>query len=160
MVQLEVLLGTLGAGFIIGYLAQRTRMCFIGGVRDYYLIRDAYLAKGAIGFLIGALIVIAVSSLFTSVPGWPWIVSKGLLPIPGAPLSSVASTPLWVHMLLAVIGGLGLGLFSVLAGGCPLRQHVMASDGNISATAYLIGFYLGAIALTAFILPIIVQLLS
>jgi len=159
-IQLEVLLGTLAAGFIFGYLAQRTRMCFIGGIRDYYLIRDSHLAKGVIGFLIGAMIVFTGSSLFTNVPNWPWMVSKRLMPIPGAPLSSVVSTQLLVHILLAVIGGLGLGLFAVFAGGCPLRQHVMASEGNKSSMTYLIGFYLGAAVFTAYILPIIIDLLG
>jgi uncharacterized membrane protein YedE/YeeE len=159
--QLVVLLATLSAGFVIGYLAQRARICFIGGVRDYYLIKDGYLLKGAVGFFIGALIVFAVSRLFSSVQGWPWMVSAGLLPIPGAPLSGfdvAGAVPGSVHVLLAVIGGVGLGLFSVLAGGCPLRQHVMASEGSKNSIAYLLGFYVGAIVFHAFILPFIVQL--
>ena len=37
----------------------------------------------------------------------------------------------------------GLGLLSVLANGCPFRQHVLAAQGSSSATFYLAGFYGG-----------------
>jgi uncharacterized membrane protein YedE/YeeE len=136
MVQIEILLGTLFAGLIIGYVAQRARMCFVGGIRDYVLVKDTHLLKAPIAFFIGAVAVFGIASLFTSVPQWTWAVNKLLLSIPGAPLSSAASTPLWVNVFLAVIGGLGLGAFSVFAGGCPLRQHVMASEGDKSSMSY------------------------
>jgi uncharacterized membrane protein YedE/YeeE len=64
-----------------------------------------------------------------------------------------------VNVFLAVLGGAGLGLFSVLAGGCPLRQHVMASEGDKSSMSYLVGFYVGAVVFTAVILPIIIDVL-
>ncbi len=41
-------------GFLLGYLGQRTRLCFIGGMRDYVLVKDVYLLKGLFGFFIGA----------------------------------------------------------------------------------------------------------
>ncbi len=160
MVQYEILISTLIAGLIIGYIAQRARMCFIGGTRDFVLVKDTHLIKAPLFFFIGAAVVFAISYLFTSVPKWPWFVSSGLLPIAGAPLSTVATVPIWVHVLLAVIGGLGLGLFSVFAGGCPLRQHVMASEGDKSSMSYLLGFYLGAVVFTALILPLIIELLG
>jgi uncharacterized membrane protein YedE/YeeE len=159
MVQIEVLLATLIAGLLIGYVAQRSRMCFIGGIRDYVLVKDTHLLKAPVAFLIGAVAIFGVAYLFSSAPVWPWAVTKGVLPIPGAPLSSAASTPLWVNVFLAVLGGLGLGLFSVLAGGCPLRQHVMASEGDKSSMSYLAGFYVGAVVFTAVILPVIIDVL-
>jgi uncharacterized membrane protein YedE/YeeE len=161
--QFETLLATLIGGFVIGFLAQRTRTCFIGGVRDYYLVRDSYLMKGAISFLLSALMAFLILRLSIGVPNWPWIFSKALLPIPGSPLSSMdiaGKVPLHIHLALAMIGGFGIGLFSVLAGGCPLRQHVMASEGNKSSMAYLLGFYVAAIAFHAFMLPIISQVLG
>lgn len=160
MVQYEVLAGTLIAGLIIGYLAQRARMCFVGGIRDCVLVKDTYLLKAPIAFLVGAVAIFSISYIFASVPKWPWFVTGGLIPIAGAPLSTVAATPIWIHVLLAVVGGLGIGLFSVFAGGCPLRQHVMASEGDKSSIAYLAGFYIGAVVFTAFILPLIVQVLG
>jgi hypothetical protein len=157
MVQIEVLLGTLFAGLIIGYLAQRVRMCFVGGIRDYVLVKDTYLIKAPVTFFIGAVAVFGIAYLFSSVPQWPWAITKMWMPIPGAPLSSAASIPIWVNVFLAVIGGLGLGVFSVFAGGCPLRQHVMASEGDKSSISYLAGFYFGAVVFTAVILPIIIN---
>ncbi|MCW4010349.1 MAG: YeeE/YedE family protein [Candidatus Bathyarchaeota archaeon] len=159
MVQIEVLLATLGAGLIIGYVAQRARMCFVGGIRDYFLVKDTHLLKAPVAFLIGAVAIFGVAYLFSSAPVWPWAATKALLPIPGAPLSGAASTPLWTNVFLAVLGGVGLGLFSVLAGGCPLRQHVMASEGDKSSISYLGGFYVGAVVFTAVILPFIIDVL-
>jgi uncharacterized membrane protein YedE/YeeE len=159
MGQTEILLATLVAGLIVGYVAQRARMCFVGGIRDYILVKDTHLLKAPLAFLVGAVVIFGVASLFSSAPLWPWAVNKALLPIPGAPLSSAATTPLWVNVFLAVLGGAGLGLFSVLAGGCPLRQHVMASEGDKSSMSYLVGFYVGAVVFTAVILPIIIDVL-
>jgi len=48
-----------------------------------------------------------------------------------------------VTLTLAVIGGLGYAFFSVMAEGCPLRQHVNASTGNGMSIFYLLGFYSG-----------------
>ncbi|MCW4005223.1 MAG: YeeE/YedE family protein [Candidatus Bathyarchaeota archaeon] len=161
MVQIEVLASTLIAGLIIGYLAQRARMCFVGGVRDFTLVKDTHLLKALGAFLIGALAFFAIAAAFSAVPKFPWILSSsGLNPIPGAPLSSAAATPLWVHITLAVIGGLGIGAFSVFAGGCPLRQHIMASEGDKSSMSYLAGFYIGAIIFTIAVAPTIVQIFS
>lgn len=41
-------------GLILGYLAQRSRMCFIGGLRDMILVRDTELLKGATAFFVTA----------------------------------------------------------------------------------------------------------
>jgi uncharacterized membrane protein YedE/YeeE len=158
MVQAEILIGTLVAGLIIGYVAQRSRMCFVGGIRDYVLVKDTYLLKAPAAFLIGAVVIFGIAYLVSSVPVWPWVITKGLSPIPGAPLSSAASTPLLTNIVLAVIGGVGLGVFSVFAGGCPLRQHVMASEGDKSSMSYLAGFYVGAVVFTAVILPVIINI--
>lgn len=154
---------TLVAGFVIGYLAQGSRMCFIGSIRDYYLVKDKYLIKGVASFFASAIIVFAVSNLFINVPDWPWMIFMDFLPIPGAPLSasSIAKiVPSCVHVFFAVAGGFGLGFFSVLAGGCPLRQHVMASEGSRSSIAYLLGFYAGAVVFHAFIFPLLLHLVG
>ena len=80
MVQYEILVSTLIAGLIIGYLAQRARMCFIGGTRDFVLVKDTHLIKAPLFFFIGAAAVFSVSYLFTSVPKWPWFVTGGFAP--------------------------------------------------------------------------------
>ena len=39
-------MATLLMGLVVGYLGQRSRMCFIGGIRDFILVRDRHLLKG------------------------------------------------------------------------------------------------------------------
>ena len=48
-------------------------------------------------------------------------------------------------------GAFIIGILSVLAGGCPLRQHVKAAGGNKSAIVYLGGFYVGVIVYMLFL---------
>ena len=45
---------TLVLGAILGYLAQRSRMCFVGGWRDFILVRDTELLKGVLAFFVTA----------------------------------------------------------------------------------------------------------
>ena len=49
-----VSLASLGVGLIVGYLGQRSRMCTIGGLRDYVLVRDTALLKGVGAMLVSA----------------------------------------------------------------------------------------------------------
>ena len=45
------------AGLVVGFLAQRTRLCLSGGIRDFILIRENYLLLGFIGIFVGALVL-------------------------------------------------------------------------------------------------------
>lgn len=152
-------LTTLCLGILIGYFGQRARMCFIGGIRDYFLVRDFYLLKGLFTFLLSAFISFFIFHFISSaIKTFPWFLngsslSSPILPVPGDPISS--SPKVWAHIILAIIGGFGLGFFSTLAGGCPFRQHVMAAEGSKSAITYLLGFYLGAVIFHKFIGPFI-----
>lgn len=167
-------LATLVFGLIMGYLGQRSRMCFVGGMRDWYLVRDTYLIKGLFAFLISTLVWLAIFRFFSpALKTFPWVAhgmnvfsshwaSKGitaipsrLLPIPGDPISW--SPKVFSHIILAIIGGFGLGFFATLAGGCPFRQHIMAAEGSKSAITYLVGFIAGAILFHKFIAPLIVR---
>jgi len=156
-------------GFILGYLGQRARMCFIGGMRDYVLIRDTYLLKGLFAFIISAFVGFAIFHLVSpAIKTFPWFINgkivlskkmsspSFLIPVPGDPITW--SPKAYAHVILAVIGGIGVGYFSVLAGGCPFRQHVMASEGSKSAWAYILGFLVGAIIFHTTIAPFIKKL--
>jgi uncharacterized membrane protein YedE/YeeE len=124
---------TLIFGFTIGYLGQRARLCYIAGYRDLFLTRDTYIIKGMLGTFIGAIGgFMLFSFLGGNVPGFPM-----LLDTPGMGLRSA-----W---LFAIVGGLGLGFFGCLSGGCPYRLHVMAAEGKKTFWAYALGFYLGLI---------------
>lgn len=121
---------TLVIGILVGYLVQRSRFCSIGGFRDYFLARDTYLLKGYLGLLIGAAVgFIVFKFVGGEVPDFP----RGMDLPPVAPLIAM------------IVGAAGLGFCSVLAGGCPTRQHVMAAEGKESAVFYLAGFYIGLV---------------
>jgi uncharacterized membrane protein YedE/YeeE len=161
-------------GLVFGYLGQRARMCFVGGMRDCILVRDTHLLKGLFGFLAGAFLGFAL--LHFAIPcatlkTFPWFangagsfldnwaatnvqaVPSPALPVPGDPITW--SPNVVHHLLLAVIGGTMMGFFSVLAGGCPFRQHVMAAEGSRSSLSYIIGFALGAVVFHKLLVPII-----
>ncbi len=119
---------TLVVGVLIGYLGQRSRFCTISGIRDYFLLRDSLRLKGLLGLIIGGVIgYTAFRFIGGDIPNFP----IGL---------DIASTG---YLIATVIGGLGMGFWSVLAEGCPFRQHVMAAEGRRSAMFYLLGFYIG-----------------
>ncbi len=124
---------TLGLGFVIGYLGQRSRLCFISGYRDFFLTHNTLLLKGVLGAILGALGgFILFRFLGGSVPGFPQLLNT--------PLMSLKSS--W---LIAIIGGLGVGFVGALAGGCPFRMHVLAAEGKKTYWFYLLGFYVGLI---------------
>ncbi len=134
-------LATLLIGFAIGYLGQRSRMCFVGGIRDFILVRDVYLLKGLIAFGLTA-----------------WIAFPLIGFVGGGRLGPLAE-PDRLVVVLTIAGGFGVGFVSTLADGCPFRQHVLAAQGAKSSMAYLAGFFAGAAAFHAWLAPLMVQLL-
>jgi uncharacterized membrane protein YedE/YeeE len=126
-------IATLVLGFIIGYLGQRSRLCFVAGYRDFFVMRDTLLLKGVAGAFIGAAAGFTLFGWLAGiVPGFPLLSNTPHLSEPSA----------W---LTAVIGGLGVGITGALAGGCPFRMHVLAAEGRRSNWFYLLGFYAGLI---------------
>ena len=132
---------TLIIGIVLGYLGQRSRMCFIGGIRDFILVRDDYLLKGLLAFGLTAWVAFPVVELVAG----------------GRPGPFGASDPLTV--VLTVAGGFGVGFLSTLANGCPFRQHVLAAQGVRSSMAYLAGFFAGAAIFHAWTAPLLARLL-
>jgi uncharacterized membrane protein YedE/YeeE len=139
---MTVSLVSLGVGLIVGYLGQRSRMCTIGGLRDFVLVRDTGLLKG-----VGAM-------LLTS-----WVAFGVLHAIAGSDLNrlvAAGTTPSGIGAVVAIlVGGLALGFFATLSGACPLRQHVLAGQGRVGAWAFLAGFYLAGIVYTSWLQPYI-----
>jgi hypothetical protein len=132
---------TLAIGVIVGYLAQRSRMCFVGGVRDFILVRDTALLKGLVAFGVAAWLAFPLASLATGA---------------GPVLFGTADL---VTVVLTVVAGAGVGFFSTLANGCPLRQHVLAAQGVSSSITYLAGFFAGAVIFHAWIGPWLARLI-
>jgi len=134
-------IATLIIGVILGYLGQRSRMCFVGGIRDFILVRDAYLLKGLVAFGLTAWLAFPLVGLVV-----------GIRPGPFA-MADVAT------ILLTILGGFGVGYFSTLANGCPFRQHVLAAQGVRSSITYLAGFLVGAMIFHAWVERILLRLL-
>lgn len=111
------------AGAVVGMLAQRSRLCMAGGIRDLFLIRDPHLFRGFVMIFVVALVLnMAVSSFKLGFAEQPVAHSDGL----------------W-NFLGMVLVGLG----SVLLGGCPLRQCILAGEGDADAAIAFLGMLTG-----------------
>ena len=114
----------LAAGLIIGGLVQRTRLCMVGGIRDAILFKDTYLILGFISIFVFA----TLGNLYF---GFYKLGFTG---------QSIAHTDgLWNFLGMALAGW-----GSVLLGGCPLRQLILASEGNVDSVITILGMSAGA----------------
>ncbi len=115
---------SLGAGLGIGFLAQRSRFCTMGAIRDVILFRQWYLMFGFLALLVTALVANVVLGQFK--PGFE-----------GQPVAHTLWFWNFAGMLMA-------GLAFALAGGCPGRQLFMAGEGNTDAGIFALGLLAGA----------------
>lgn len=114
----------LSAGLLLGAIAQRSRFCITGGVRDALLMgRRSPLLWGLLAFSAAALTVNIATGRF----------HPGLYGQPGAHLEYV-----WSFLGMALVGWL-----SVLIGGCPFRQLIKAGEGDTDAALVVLGMLLG-----------------
>jgi hypothetical protein len=138
---------TLVVGIIIGYMGQRSRFCTISGIRDFFLVRDAYRLKGLFGIIIGGIIGFSLFSLLGGdFPAFP-MTSQGLRVEP------------LILIPISIVGAFGMAYFSVMAEGCPFRQHVIAGEGRISGFLYIGGVVFGVIFFDIVVVPYL-QLLT
>ncbi len=114
----------LAAGLVVGVLAQRTRLCMVGGIRDAVLFRDFYL-------LCGFAAILAVTLIGNAIAG------KLVFGIEGQPIAHTDG--LW-NFLGMVLVGWGC----VLLGGCPLRQLILTGEGNSDSAVTVLGMIVGA----------------
>ncbi|NCD25070.1 MAG: YedE-related selenium metabolism membrane protein [Deltaproteobacteria bacterium] len=115
---------SLGAGLGIGFLAQRSRFCTMGAIRDVLLFRQWYLMSGFLALLGAALVANLVLGQFK--PGFE-----------GQPVAHTMWFWNFAGMLMA-------GLAFALAGGCPGRQLFMSGEGNSDAGIFVLGSVVGA----------------
>lgn len=115
---------SLVVGLIIGALAQRTGMCFVGGWRDLFLVKDTYLFSGIAACFVGVLAVNLATGSF----------KLGFAEQPIAHTNQIWN---FLGMVLA-------GVTATLIGGCPLRQTVLASEGDTDAAVTILGMMAGA----------------
>jgi len=117
------LLIALAVGLLIGILAQRSRFCTIGGLRDVMLLRDTHLFNGIVALVVAALVTNVLLGQFN----------------PGFDKQPIAHTDeLWNF------GGMVLaGLAFTLAGGCPGRQLILSGEGDGDAGVFALGMITG-----------------
>jgi len=117
-------LASLGIAMLIGALAQRSRFCTMGAIRDLILFRYAHLFLGLLAMLVAAFVANYFTGSFN----------------PGFAKQPVAHTDgLWNFL-----GMMTAGLAFALAGGCPGRQLFMAGEGDSDAATFALGMIAGA----------------
>jgi uncharacterized protein len=115
---------SLGLGLFIGFLAQRSRFCTMGAIRDFVLFRHIHLLSGALALIAFAFIANLVLGQFN----------------PGFVNQPVAHTSHVWNALGMVLAGLAFAL----AGGCPGRQLFLSGEGDGDAAIFVIGMIAGA----------------
>jgi len=112
------------AGLVMGGLGFISRICFSGGVRDGFLLKDFSFVA-----VFGTLIVVAIVGNI--------ITGEFSVGFEGQPIAHTE----WIWNIL----GLALvGFGSVLLAGCPFRQMVLAGSGNSDSTITVFGMIFGA----------------
>lgn len=112
------------AGLVVGVIAQRTRLCMVGGIRDVMLFKDWTLLCGFVAIIAAVL----VGNLITG---------KFLFGFAGQPVAHTDGVWNFLGMTL-------VGFGSVLLGGCPLRQLILSGEGNSDSSIAVVGMLLGA----------------
>ncbi len=111
-------------GLLIGMLAQRSRFCTMGALRDLMLFRQTHLLSGFLALLVFAFAANLVLGQFN----------------PGFADQPVAHTQHFWNFAGMVLAGLAFAL----AGGCPGRQLFMAGEGDGDAAVFVVGMIVGA----------------
>lgn len=111
-------------GLAIGFLAQRSRFCTVGAVRDLILVKDSHLINGVAALIVAAFITNLALGQFKL---------------------GFAEQPVAHTNALWNFGGMVLaGLAFTLAGGCPGRQFFMSGEGDADSAVFVLGMLVGA----------------
>lgn len=113
---------SIGAAFIIGALAQYSRLCFAGGIRNIILAKNIELLLAPLGFFIAMLAYNLVTNNVTIAAFGPIAHAQAL----------------WNILGLYVVG-----FAATLLGGCPFRQLILAGQGSLDSALTIVGMLLG-----------------
>ena len=116
----------------VGALAQRSRLCMVGGLRDAMMFKDFKLLYG----FVAIFAVTVVGKLVLGGLGWGNL-TPFKLGFDGQPVAH--SNHVWNFLGMALAGW-----GSVLLGGCPLRQLILAGEGNGDSAVTVFGMIAGA----------------
>lgn len=120
------------AGLALGVVAQRSRFCSMGGIRDVVLVRRFDLLFAVIGLLVGATIANLALGQYN-------------LGFVGQPIAHTNALGNFAAMTVA-------GLSAVMLGGCPFRQVIMSGEGDGDATMAMLGMFAGALVAHRFVI--------
>ncbi|MCL4555152.1 MAG: YedE-related selenium metabolism membrane protein [Actinobacteria bacterium] len=112
------------AGLLIGVVAQRTRFCSIGGIRDAILVRRYDQLFGVAGLLIGAAVANVALGQFR-------------LGFENQPVAHMDILGNFVAMTVASVAAMMLG-------GCPFRQIIVGAEGDFDGFTAVVGMLAGA----------------
>ena len=116
---------SLAGGLIFGVFAQKSRMCFAGSIRDVMLMKNFDLLTVIGGVFVVMLIFNLATGKFVPAFDTPGIIAH--------------SEHLW-----NILGMYAVGFAAVLAGGCPLRQLILAGQGSSDAAVTVAGMFVGS----------------
>ncbi len=119
------IIASLIGGLIFGAVAQKSRMCFAGGIRDAILMKNFDLLTIIAGLFVVMLVFNVATARFVVGFDTPGIIAH--------------SEHLW-----NILGMYAVGFAAVLAGGCPLRQLILAGQGSSDSAVTVLGLFVGA----------------
>lgn len=117
---------------VVGALAQRSRLCMVGGLRDAMMFKDFKLLYG----FVAIFCITVIGKLLLGGFGWGKLTAFKL-GFDGQPVAH--SNHVWNFLGMALAGW-----GSVLLGGCPLRQLILAGEGNGDSAVTVFGMIAGA----------------
>lgn len=114
------------AGLAVGGMAQYSRLCMVGGIRDLILFREKKLIFGFCAIFVAALIGNIIAGNFN--PG----------------ITNQYGVVAHFDVIWNFLGMLLAGYACVLLGGCPLRQLILSGEGNSDSAVTVLGLAVGA----------------
>ena len=118
------LVASLLIALVVGALAQKSRICMVGGMRDAIMFKDFNLLLG-----FGCIFVVVVIGNLC--------LGTFKLSFDGQPIAHS-------DHLFNLLGMVLVGWGCTLLGGCPLRQLILAGEGNGDSAVTVLGMLVGA----------------
>ncbi len=119
------IIASLTGGIVFGVFAQKSRMCFAGGIRDVILMKNYDLLTVIAALFVVMLVFNVATDRFVLGFNTPGVIAH--------------SEHLW-----NMLGMYAVGFAAVLAGGCPLRQLILAGQGSSDSAVTVLGLFFGA----------------
>jgi len=112
------------AGLVMGAVGFISRLCFVGGIRDLILFKSFSMLGAFVSLIIAGIIGNLIFGSFN-------------LGFEGQPVAHTDG--IWNFLGMTLVG-----FCSVLLGGCPFRQLILAGSGNSDSAITVLGMIAGA----------------